>query len=82
MKRHNCFEAIDQALAEKGIRLSMAIQISPTTGKTVSTPRVMVVAINDSRAAKKTARTCNMLATNCPFCGVVLPRLAEGVKTA
>lgn len=75
--RHNCYEAINEALAEKGLRLSMAIQFSPTTGAILATPRIPVEPLDDSRAAKKKARTTNMLASFCPFCGVVLPRLDE-----
>lgn len=73
--KHNCYRLIDEALAPKGIRLSMCIEFSPTTGKTLATPRVMVEPNDDSRGAKKAAQTCNMLASNCPFCGVELERL-------
>ena len=74
--RHNCYEEIDKALADKGLRLSMCIQFSPTTGATLSTPRIPVEPLDDSRGAKKKARTTNMLATYCPFCGVVLERIS------
>jgi hypothetical protein len=80
--RHTCFESIDRALAEKGVRLSMAIQFSPTTGETVSTPRVMIEPIDDTTPkGRKAAKNKNMLASNCPFCGVVLPRLGYDVPT-
>lgn len=74
--RHNCYRLIDEALAEKGVRLSMAIQFSPTTGQTVSTPRVMIEPLDsDTPKGRKAAKGKNMLASNCPFCGVVLERL-------
>lgn len=74
-ERHNCYALIDEALVAKGVRLSMRFEFSPTTGKTLATPRVMIEAVDGSRKAKKTAKTCNMLASNCPFCGVLLERL-------
>lgn len=73
-RRHNCYDLIDKALAAKGLRLSMCFEFNQETGATLRTPRVMVEAIDDSRKAKKAARTCNMLASNCPFCGIPLPR--------
>lgn len=75
-ERHTCYAAIDEALAEKGVRLSMNIQINMATGATVVTPRIPVEPLDSTnRAQKKAARTCNMLATYCPWCGVVLERV-------
>jgi hypothetical protein len=73
--RHNCYGLIDEALAAKGLRLAMCFQIDRQTGRMIATPRIPVEPIDDSHAAKKAARTTNMLASNCPFCGVVLERL-------
>lgn len=76
MDAHDCYRLIDEALAAKGIRLSMCVQFSQTTGQTISTPRILVEPLDDSRSAKKTARTSNMIASNCPFCGIELERLS------
>mgnify|MGYP001603505349 CR=1 FL=1 len=74
-RAHNCYELIDKALAEHGVRLSMSIQISPTTGDVQVTPRLPLEPIDESRAAKKIARTTSMIASHCPFCGIELERL-------
>lgn len=75
MADHNCYRLIDEALAPKGVRLSMCFQMSQETGKTTSTPRLTVEPLDDSRASKKAARTTYMIASNCPFCGIELERV-------
>lgn len=74
-ERHNCYALIDEALAEKGVRLSMNIRINMATGRTLSTPRIPIELLDTATPKqKKAAKTMNMLATNCPFCGVLLER--------
>lgn len=66
MMRHNCFEAIDEVLTKKGVRLSMHEQDG------IRTPRVMV---EDIEAGSGASNERNMLADYCPFCGVGLERV-------
>ncbi len=75
--RHTCYELIDEALAKKGLRLSMYFQINRTTGEILATPRIPVDPLGESRAAKSAARMTVMLAAFCPFCGVRLDRLVS-----
>lgn len=74
-ERHNCYALIDEALKEKGVRLSMNFRFNMQTGATLATPRIPVEVLEDATPKqKRAAKHLNMLATNCPFCGVLLPR--------
>jgi hypothetical protein len=77
MTDHNCYEEIDKALVEKGVRLSMAMQFSPTTGQTLSTPRVSLEVLDSATPQqKRAAKAMYVLATFCPWCAIELERLS------